>query len=316
MDSGTCTSCATKSSSDCPQKTKISVPTTIEELTQNLKISFSPSLKSSLPSNYDLSAETFIEKHFNITFKRKEQNQIEPKIINKTLTHDQQGSSLFIEFLEKTRFSNTESIVMTVKDPWVYNPSTTAPNSGQLVYLKEQELTIKITEKQESEQEKDEKTAAQVAQYSSGSIGAIAAATSVTAALTGPTTFFAYLTKFFNVIDIMSNLGSINVQLGPRFKLVMSFIENLRIPELSFIVNLSPIKDSEYDDPDVDAYKLMGRGSRGKKTVANGEVFIIRGQNFVISIGLLVVWISWKVLGLCLSEENKLMGFLFLLISL
>ena len=86
-------------------------------------------------------------------------------------------------------------------------------------------------------------------------------------------------------------------------------MENLKIPDIAFIANLSPLKDSAFDEPDVDAYKLIPRGSRGKMTRENEAVFLIGGQNFFISLSVIIIWLCWKLFGLCLSDENKIIGF-------
>ena len=306
MDSNSCSSCAEKDSPNCPLQTQITIQSEINELTQQITIIFSPPLTNILPSPFQLTAKTLIEKHFSLKFKRKEEAEsIEIKIINEKLTHDSDSSKLLIEFLQKMRVSNTEYIDVDVKDPWVYKSAS----GSQLVYFKKKEVKISIKKKEDGQREQDEKQVAEIAKASRLAIGAIAAASSATIAFTGSSTFFAYLTKFFNIIDILSNLAKINVKLGPRFKLVMIFLENLKIPEIGFLANLSPVKDSDFDEPDSDAYKLIPRGTRGKMTEeGNDGIFITSGQNFFFSLTILLFWLLWLLFRLCFSERSKVLS--------
>ena len=203
------------------------------------------------------------------------------------------------------RISNAEYISLGVKDPFLY--SSTA-NWDNLVYLKKKELKILITQKQESEDERDQRRVAEATRALRGVILAAASASSIIAAFVGSPTFFGYLAKFFNLMDILSNLGNINVQFGARFKLVIKFIENLKVPEIGFLARLSPLKDSQFDDSDVDAFRKKDRGTRGKMTGGNEEVFIIRGQNFFLSFTIILIWFLRRILGLCYTEKSRIIG--------
>ena len=308
---GSCSSCAAEDSSQCPTSTKITVPSTIEEKTQRITLIFSPSLTSSLPSDFELTAEILLDKYLTLKFKRKaESTSTALTIQKKTLTHETASTTLIIEFLEKMRSSDTEHISLEVKDPWLYKPAPTGQGNGMVVYFKQQRLLMTITEIQEIGEQKDQRQAAQVAQASTAAIGASATAASTTAAFSGSSSFFAYLAKFFSSMDILSNLASINVEFGSRFKLIMSFIENLKIPEFEFVAKLSPIKDSGVDDPDVDSFRLKPRGTRGKMTKENEQVFIMSGQNFVVGLSLIVFWSVLQLLGMCLNKSGKVIGVL------
>ena len=307
INSGSCSSCAAKDSTDCPVPTTINIQNEIEELNQNLTITFSPPFNSSLPTGSGLLPDTLTNKHLSLKFKRKEESR--PKaltILNQRLTNQKDTSTLFIRFLEKLRFSNTEYLAVAVEAPWIYKPTT---EEEEVVYLKENVVEIQIRERKQSEEDKNEEEVVQIAKASSAAIGATATATSAAVACSGSSTFFAYLSKFFNMVDILSNLASINVEHGTRLKMVIRFIEGLKIPEVEFIAKLSPIKDSEIDDPDVDAYLLRPRGTRGKMTEGNDQVFIISGQNFFMSLMIVSLWLLHSLLGLCLSEKSKIVGF-------
>ena len=140
-----------------------------------------------------------------------------------------------------------------------------------------------------------------------GVFGIIVAAV---AACTCSSPLLAYFIKFFNIIDIMSNLDSLNVEFGPRFSLVMKFIENLKVLELDFLVRMSPLHDSNFDSPDVDAYQITTRGTRGKMTGSNEDVFIINGANFAISMMIIGVWVLRRILRVCLDESNGIISLL------
>ena len=116
-----------------------------------------------------------------------------------------------------------------------------------------------------------------------------------------------YLIRLFNIIDIISNLSKLNVDFGPNIELVIKFIENLSIPEISFLAKVSPLKDSHIDDPDVNAYQLIPRGSRAKITTSNPDVFISSGQNFIISSLILLFWVTLSLIEPCFDKGNRLL---------
>ena len=86
-----------------------------------------------------------------------------------------------------------------------------------------------------------------------------------------------YLIKFFNILDVVSNLGDLNVKFGSAIQIVLNFVNNIRIPEIKFLARLSPIKGSYPDSKDSSAYLTVIRGSRAKMTQENGQVFIASG---------------------------------------
>ena len=88
------------------------------------------------------------------------------------------------------------------------------------------------------------------------------------------------------------------MKFGPKFEPLVEYIENLKIPEIQFLVKLSPIKDFRFDDLEVNAYQLYTGGSRGKITSSNREIFIGSGQNFFFSNLILIFTIVYKGLEL------------------
>ena len=97
---------------------------------------------------------------------------------------------------------------------------------------------------------------------------------------------------------------------GPNLELIIEFIDNVSIPEIQSLTLLSPLKDSDFDQPDVDAYQLIPRGSRAKVTTSNGDVFIASGQNFIISLAIIFLRILLSLLGLCLQKKSRILGFI------
>ena len=91
---------------------------------------------------------------------------------------------------------------------------------------------------------------------------------------------------------------------------MIKFIENLKIPQIGFLARLSPIKDSKYDEPDIDAYLIKPRGTRGKITESNSNIYIGSGQNFIISCTIILLWILRTSFGCCLRKSNKFLGYL------
>ena len=307
---GSCENCAKIDASDCPVETKIIVSSSIEELSQTIQITFIPPLNTNHPTTDQASAQELVEKHLSFNFKRKDTDPDDLKIIKKTLTHGPESSELVVEFLQKMRRENTEYLTLSVKDPWVYKSTDQKAKSTNVVYFKEQEIRIKIENKTETEDEKNQRKVEETAATVKGVLGVSWILVSMIAACTGSSALFAYFIKFFNIIDIMSNLEKINVRFGPRFSLVLKFIQNLKVLELDFLVKLSPLDDSKYDSPDVDAHLMVTRGTRGEMTETNEEIFIMSGANFGISMIIVGIWVVRRMLRACFDERNWVISFL------
>ena len=306
LDSGTCQSCASKSSTACPEPLKITLLQRYEELSQNITVIFTPSLLDSQLPSFTPSVGTIIETNLRFKYKRKGEDEKSLTIVEKKLTHESGRSLLYIVFLEKMRTNNTEYVSFSVVDPWVYQ---TPPGQGQtqpkVIYLKEQEYRIEVEEKEEDQEETNVKRGATLVR---AVIGTAASFSILSQACSLAGSSAIYLIKFFNIIDIIANLSKLNVKFGSNLELLIVFIEHLSLPEIKFLARLSPIKDAEVEDPDVNAYQLIPRGSRGKITAGNQDVLIASGQNFAFSLVIILLWILPCLLSLCLNKRNSVMG--------
>ena len=316
LRSSSCVSCLQESSKDCSVETKIEVPFEITELTQNFSIKLTPSLRSQLPSSVfesvTISPNKFLKDHFKLIFKNKNSTPTELTILEQQFDKSEPGSTtLLITFLQKLRSKHSEFIRVTVVNPLIY--SATEENSNQpAVYLKSGwSQAIAIVERKNS----DEETSVESAKRFGTAVSIGIAATSTTAlaltAVFGSTgTSATYLIKLFNIMDIVSSLGNLNVQFGSRIKIVLSFIDSIQIPEIGFLGQLSPIKDSEAGSPDSSAYYTLIRGSRPKIVAGNGDVFIARGQNFVFSTLIVGLFAFIFILEQFLEKNNKFLKIL------
>ena len=309
VDSGVCKTCDNNESPSCPAETKIEITNGAEELDENITMKFTPPLNQSLPSDFQLSAELLTTKHFTIQFKRKGSSEAPITITKQTLSHQQDSSLLIIEFLEKFRVDSTEHLKIVVQNPWLHRSKTT-DSIQKIAYFKKNDILAKIEKKEETAQDQDLRQAAQAAKATRAVVGAAASTSIVSAAISGAGSSVVYLIKFFNILEIISNVSQLNVKYGPKIEVMNEFIDNLKIPQIGFLARLSPIKDLEYDDPDVNAYLTRPRGSRGKMTTSNSEIYLGSGQNFIISCTIILLWILLKSLGRCLEKKSKILGFL------
>ena len=306
-ETGTCTSCSEKESSDCPLRTSILVPDSIEELTQNITITFKPSLKNQIPSSFSLTGNLLTQKHMSLKFKRKSGYEEKLTLLEQKLSHEESEgkSSLFVKFLEKNWYYNTEYLNLVIDDPWVYTPKKTNQNQEKLVYFKQEDIRISLTKKRKTRREKDQETARRIARVIRVAIGIAVIASMLLAVCARFWSHFAILVKFFNIIDILSSLSKLNVKFGPILHLIMVFIENLKLPELPFLAMLSPLRDKETTDGDRDAYQTVPRGTRGKITTSNQDVFVASGKGFVISVLIISFWILKGSLIRCGGDGSK-----------
>ena len=242
-------------------------------------------------------------------FRRNEKSEALLTIVEKKLTHKEGSSELFIKFLEKMRKINTEYIRVAVSDPWLYRTSPQEQNQ-KVVYFKQKEYEIKIQKKKETQEEKSTKQAAKAAKIARVVLGTAASSSIFSSLLSAAGSSVVYLIIFFNILDIMSNFAKLNVNFGPKIMMVVEFLENLKIPEIGFLAKMSPLDDSRFDDPDVNAYQIIMRGSRGKMTSSNNEIFISSGQNFIISCVIITIWGLMTLLGCCLNKNSTILNIL------
>ena len=303
VDSGVCRSCDSFDSPECPAEVKIEIIGGEAELARNFTIKFTPALNTSLPTDFQLSAELLTTQHLSLNFKRKEENEAPLTILNQTLTHQQNSSLLFIEFLEKMRAENTEHIKIAVKDPWLFR---TQPEDSvqKVVFFKKTDYLIGIKKIEEVVQERDLKQEDQIAQVSRATVGVAASFSILFSAIFGTGGSALTTLKFFNILEVISNISKLNIQFGPKILVVTDFIGKLNFPEIEFLTRLSPIKDSKIDDPDVNAYLIKPRGSRGKMTTSNSEIYLASGKNFIISCTIISLWALLQLLSLFLKKRS------------
>ena len=316
MKSSTCLSCAEHEELDhCPQKTRIEIePKLISELTQNISIKFIPSLQDKIRSNPALTAESILRNNFNLSYKDKEGNEHQLKILKSRLVHstvaENGGSStLSVAFLQKLRVEKVESINLGVINPWISLPGDSAQNENGLVYTsKDVNEKVVVTERVKTEEEKDIQRAEDYGTAASIGVAFLLLPTLVVKGLGGCAgSSAAYMIRFFNIMDIVSNLGSINVRFGSKIKVAFSFIRSISIPELPLLRTLSPIMDAEPDDDDSSAYQIVTRGSRAKMTQENGQVFLASGENFLFSLLVIIFWGLMTVFECFLDHRSRVL---------
>ena len=307
-----CISCAEERSSSCPQKTRIEVASTTSELNQVIFITFSPSFIDQLSESAlsTITAESLLKNHFNLSYKEKGGKEVQLTIVNSSLVHTKTSaesiSTLRITFLQKLRKGEVESIRVKVINPWL---SEAGGSNLPVVYVKKDwEQEIRITEKVKSDEEKDIERGEHIGSALSIGISLIAAMTlSMRALIGGAKGSVIYLIRFFNILDIVSNLEKINVKFGSKIKIAFRFIESLSLPEIPLLRSLSPLQDAEPHEPDSSAYQIIPRGSRAKMTGENGQVLLASGQNFVFSILVILLWVLMSILASCISNKSKVL---------
>ena len=314
LRSSSCISCAVEKSISCPQETKIEVDSRIEELDQNFLIKFSPSFKEQLSASDlpKLTTDSLLKQNLNLNFKEKSGKEAQLTPLNSSLFHTttatESSSTLRVTFLQKLRTSKTESVKIKVADPWLYRPELST--SGQrVVYVKKDwEKRIPIVQKIKSDEEKRIERAKTVGLFISVGVFLVGIFTIVGRVLTkGASTSVILIIKFFNIIDKVSNLEKINVRFGSSIKIAFAFIESMSLPDLPLLGSLSPILDSEPDDPDASAYQLIPRGSKAKMNQENEQVLLASGQNFTLNLLIIFFWFSMTLLEFCLDNKSKVL---------
>ena len=312
LNSGKCSSCSEYDSVNCPDPIAIKAPLTIQELTQNLTISFAPSLNDPLTRTFKITPEELTEKHIKFQFKRKEKVKEPLTILETKLTHSNNSSELFIKFLQKLRISNTDQLIITIDEPVLFR--TTASTTPQkFKYLKKKEYSIPVIGGEGTEEAEEKKMMEQTLSAYKITRGAVAVTASSTVVLAGSSGILGplvYVIRMVNIIEVISNLQKMNVRFGSRIQGVINFIGKFKFPEFGLLARLSPLKDASFEDPDADAYVLMTRGMRGKITTSNEEIFIASGQNFVIGAVIIIFWGFWFISGFCLDKNSKVLKYM------
>ena len=316
--------------SGCPAFTQIGVEDEIDELVQNLTISFTPSFKSQMDDaeleTANLTAKRLLEDFLEVKFKGTA-GEVDLTLLEMSLNHSEPArTTLFVSFLEKLRFGKTEYIKISVKKGLILRTveedgateastaSNPTPKTKKMVYFRLNfSKKIKLKEGPKSEEEAAVE-AAQAAGAAASAAGAVVASVLVTLSsiFGNPASLVVYLVKFFNVIDGVSSFGNLNVRFGSRIETALNFIDSIKLPDISLFHNLSPFDDAEPDSVDSSAYQTVPRGSRGKMTHQNAQIFLASGQNFFFSLAIIGFWALMKVLERCLTPKSKLLGFISL----
>lgn len=188
-----------------------------------------------------------------------------------------------------------------------YNSSTSKNNSlffkNQTLILEIKKIEIfseelKIQEKKLAEAEKIAETPATI-------LSGTAVGVTTVASFSGSS--FVFFIKFFQILEILSNLEKMNVKLGNNLEIVLVFISRIELPEIKFLAKLSPIddlEDTEGEYKDRELYLQQINGQRGKMIEKNRDVFIIYGQNFILSFLMLSTWIISILVSICLKGDN------------
>lgn len=116
--------------------------------------------------------------------------------------------------------------------------------------------------------------------------------TVVTGSLITTTITFAFsrilffLVKYFQIIDILLNLGKIKIKFGERLEKTFNFLENLKLPGIpEEFINMMKTKNPRvyYSKRDV-----------GKLTSKNEDVFIISGNIGITCLSAVICWVIVK----------------------
>ena len=215
-------------------------------------------------------------------------------------------------FLQKMRVENTLSMTARLRNSVIYEPSAVSQFPIGVVLKAAKNGSFSVTERMQTSAERFLNASANV-------VDVVLVTASSTAIFTSATLSTCYLDKLglplmiyfirlFNILDIASNLSKINVKFSERLQHAMNFINDLELPGIDFLAKLSILDDQSFDRIDVDGYSLYIRGNRGKMAESNSEVFLAHGQNFVISMSIIVLRIVLSFLGTCLKEDSRILG--------
>ena len=204
------------------------------------------------------------------------------------------------------RFGKVESIKVKIIDPWLYLPQPSNPDQ-RVVYVEDGwDQDVVVEKKNKSEEEKRTETVKKYGSATSIGIFILGLLAIALRTISGEVkNIFVYLIRLFNILEIVSNMGKINVSFGSKIKIAFKFIESLSLPEIPLLGKLSPIQDSEPEDVDASAYQIIPKGSRAKMTQENGQVLLASGQNFMLSLLIVIFWVLMTLLEFCMSNRSK-----------
>lgn len=114
-----------------------------------------------------------------------------------------------------------------------------------------------------------------------------------------------YLIKYFQILDIISNFGKINIFYTMALRKTIDFIDELGFPTFKFLERMTVIYDGEEDGfEDLYAYQEYRSGKRDKVTTSNEDIFIFQGINFVYSLFLTLTFPLVLVLS-CFTCDSR-----------
>lgn len=214
-----------------------------------------------------------------------------------------------IELLSRKELEKSQKLKISLKklvlDPLSQSDGDFSSSTGSYFFNKSKEIPVKYLPKTDEEEELQRQAANnQTALMISTATTTAGLILTTALASSGSGTTLLYMIKLFQILEILSNIAKMNLVLGKNLKIVLDFIENLTFPEISFIQNLSPIKDTSRKDEDYYAYVKYSRGSRAKMTTKNGDLFIFSGQNFFFSCVMVASWTLSRILQLFLEKNN------------
>jgi hypothetical protein len=108
----------------------------------------------------------------------------------------------------------------------------------------------------------------------------------------------AYLIRLFQIIEILANFSKINVVFGRRLDLALTYVSNVKFPEVPFIEHLSPFG---LDD---EMRHYYSSGTRGKLSETDLDQFVFYGQNFLFSVIFVTAWVTANILILMGYRKN------------
>lgn len=260
------------------------------------------------------------------------------------LRHLTEGKAGYTTF--KSFYKNIESIDESLdQHPFDSQPyigvALPITSESNLLYIKRDFTmeTVLYTEAEEHELQKKLRESQELRRSFTSVIGGTAAfLTGVNPLLVAP------MLKYFQIIEVLSNLGKVNIEFKSNLNILFSILEDLKLPPVKFLRKLGPIQSgdpmivdnnsfnsdsnmgrllAEVDEEDViyikkydngiekhytkytHAYYKYRRGGRGKMGTSNEDIFLFTGQQFIFSILFGVFWIAIQVSKLVKKNETK-----------
>ena len=237
-------SCAEGDSPSCPTPVKISIGEELEEGNRVLKITITPALTLNQPNPTQVTAELLVQKHLKFTVKKKEQEAWSAfEVESQAIEHSTTSSELSIRFKEAVKISEVSWLKVEVNDPWVYKTDV-GVSPQKAIYFKKK--TYEIEANEGKEQLKAFSAAKALGAVLSGTAaGALVGGLGLQALKLADYISVYMFFKYMNFIDIVLAITKVNVELEPRVKIIVEFLEGLKMPKIGFIARNSPIRHTE-----------------------------------------------------------------------